>query len=465
MATGQEIVLTFQLNLADSGDSLEIFNGNIRVRVFRGPTRRKRSLLGQSSYEINGENARSYHDDEHSIDYNRNADRRNKYPYFHERRKRQQVDRVVIQGIDQVVRAVFQTDSSGTARGVSSTFEQITECGARLGRIGTFKSPDFPGNYPNNARCVWTAAFLLPQQRIVFTLNSLDLADPGDTLEFFNGDKSEARFQGMTRRKRSLGQKSHEHLIGEDARSYYKNQNDSIDHYNYDHRRYSVERRKRQQPNRVIFSGTSQDASVVFESDTSGSARGFSITFQIITTCGGQLINRVGGFRSPGFPGNYPNNARCVWTTFLRTRQRIVFDLRSVTLGDPGDSLRFFNGGATVAFIAGSSRRKRSLYNETSRKDVFGEDEDSYYDHEDNNDHYYYDGRRKKEAYIYERRKRRARNRVVIRGRNRMARVIFQTDASGTASGFRIAFRKITETDSSESERTSGSSGESSDED
>ena len=107
-------------------DSLEIFNGNIRVRVFRGPTRRKRSLLDQSSYEINGENARSYHDDEHSIDYNRNADRRNKYPYFHERRKRQQVDRVVIQGIDQVVRAVFQTDSSGTARGVSSTFEQIT---------------------------------------------------------------------------------------------------------------------------------------------------------------------------------------------------------------------------------------------------------------------------------------------------------------------------------------------------
>ena len=88
----------------------------------------------------------------------------------------------------------------------------------------------------------------------------------------------------MTRRKRSLGQKSHEHLIGEDARSYYKNQNDSIDHYNYDHRRYSVERRKRQQPNRVIFSGTSQDASVVFESDTSGSARGFSITFQIITS-------------------------------------------------------------------------------------------------------------------------------------------------------------------------------------
>lgn len=89
------------------------------------------------------------------------------------------------------------------------------------------------------------------------------------------------------------------------------------------------------------------------------------------------------------------------------------------------DLFRFFNGGVIVVFIVGLFWCKCLFYNEILCKDVFGEDEDSYYDYEDNNDYYYYDGWRKKEVYIYERWKRWVWNCVVICGRNWMVRVIF----------------------------------------
>ena len=102
--------------------------------------------------------------------------------------------------------------------------------------------------------------------------------------------------------------------------------------------------------------------------------------------------------------------------------------------------MEFFRGAVSVRRFSGFGKRKRSLYDEPSYEHVYREDEGDYYDDNDNKDYYFYDGRRKKEHYIYHRRKRTVFFTVTLNGNNQVVRVVFQSNASGSASGFRALF-------------------------
>lgn len=83
--------------------------------------------------------------------------------------------------------------------------------------------------------------------------------------------------------------------------------------------------------------------------------------------------------------------------------------------------------------------RKRSFSDEPSDREGLGEDASNYYDDGDVKDYYYYDGRRKKEQYLYQRRKRQMTLftvSVTADSDNEQVRVVFTTNANGSATGF-----------------------------
>ena len=57
-------------------------------------------------------------------------------------------------------------------------------------------------------------------------------------------------------------------------------------------------------------------AAIVFISDPSETKPGFEISYQckeMTEFCGEQLSGPSGSFHSPGYPNNYPDNAKCSW--------------------------------------------------------------------------------------------------------------------------------------------------------
>ncbi|KAL1789218.1 deleted in malignant brain tumors 1 protein, partial [Sigmodon hispidus] len=66
----------------------------------------------------------------------------------------------------------------------------------------------------------------------------------------------------------------------------------------------------------------------------------------IIYTCGGFLTQPFGNFSSPFYPGNYPNNARCVWNIEVPNNYRVTVLFRDVQLegGCSYDYIEIFDG-------------------------------------------------------------------------------------------------------------------------
>lgn len=48
------------------------------------------------------------------------------------------------------------------------------------------------------------------------------------------------------------------------------------------------------------------------------------------SSCGGLLTQPSGSFASPFYPGNYPNNARCVWDIEVPNNYRVTVVFRDV---------------------------------------------------------------------------------------------------------------------------------------
>lgn len=119
----------------------------------------------------------------------------------------------------------------------------------------------------------------------MFRIVSLDLADPGDSLQFLDSGRSIRIFRGLSRRKRSPSyrQTTHEKVLGEEEDGYYDDQ-EYVDYYYYDGRRkrepyFYQRRKKRRQQVRIVIQGRNQVASAIFQSDAAGNAAGFSTQF------------------------------------------------------------------------------------------------------------------------------------------------------------------------------------------
>lgn len=51
--------------------------------------------------------------------------------------------------------------------------------------------------------------------------------------------------------------------------------------------------------------------------------------FSVAPRCGGQLTGSSGNLKSPGYPGNYPNDIECKWTITLPRRFYLVLAFRT----------------------------------------------------------------------------------------------------------------------------------------
>ncbi|KAM7329439.1 hypothetical protein ACRRTK_011052 [Alexandromys fortis] len=181
-------------------------------------------------------------------------------------------------------------------------------CGGFLtGYSGIISSPFYPGNYPNNARCVWN--ILVPTNNYV-SLNFMDVQLEGgcsfDYILLFDGPEYNS---------------SHIARVCDGARG--------------------------------TFTSTRNFMSVVFITDGSVTRTGFRASYvsvyvpsTINYTCGGFLTQPFGNFSSPFYPANYPNNARCVWNIEVPNNYRVTLVFRDVQLegGCTYDYIEIFDG-------------------------------------------------------------------------------------------------------------------------
>ncbi|KAK3783547.1 hypothetical protein RRG08_005003, partial [Elysia crispata] len=171
----------------------------------------------------------------------------------------------------------------------SSTVPPV--CGKILtGNGGIFQSPNFPGNYPDNTRCVWTITtdpgF---QVHLNFSEFSLEEANGCSFDYVFIRDGNNQSAEMLTKK------------CG-----------------------FSIP---------CPITSTGNEMFIEFRSDGSVTKSGFQATWSADNTtistnmptptvpsstvppvCGKILTGNGGIFQSPNFPGNYPDNTRCVWT-------------------------------------------------------------------------------------------------------------------------------------------------------
>ncbi|CAM4604796.1 unnamed protein product [Caretta caretta] len=180
---------------------------------------------------------------------------------------------------------------------------------------GTFQSPFYPGNYPNNADCVWEIE-AVSNYRI--TLSFRDISTEGgrcqyDYIEIYDGPLYTSP------------------LLGKICSGSY-----------------------------LTYTSSSNLMTVRFHSNSIITNRGFRATYYTVPAdqntwphwlaqlcsrekcyyhCGGHLSGSFGEFSSPNYPHYYPNNARCIWEIQVEYNHYVnlqfdqvesVFDLRLV---------------------------------------------------------------------------------------------------------------------------------------
>ncbi|KAL9979480.1 hypothetical protein ACROYT_G017151 [Oculina patagonica] len=251
--------------------------------------------------------------------------------------------------------------SSTTPSPLPTTTEQPTtpvtvptsppgQCGGSLtSTSGTFTSPNYPGNYPNNAHCVWKITVSRGSQvRIEFV--------------YF---LTERRYDYV---KVYVGRRLVRHLTGRVGA------------------KYKI----------TSIQGTGELISIVFRSDRSVTKRGFFAKYSVqrALSCGGSLTGSSGNFKSPGYPGNYPNDVECKWTITVPRRSSLVLAFRTFETERCHDYVKIFRGSRLMRRLSGRYGRygryrggddKRFLSQENDDCDDDDDDDDDDENDDNNN--------------------------------------------------------------------------------
>ncbi|XP_060237162.1 deleted in malignant brain tumors 1 protein isoform X2 [Meriones unguiculatus] len=199
-------------------------------------------------------------------------------------------------------------------------------CGGFLYRLsGNFSSPNYPWNYPNNARCVWNIQVPSHYRVTVFFPDvQLEGGCHYDYILIYDGPEHGSP------------------LIARVCDGFHG-----------------------------TYTSTRNFMSVVFITDGSVTRKGFQARYNSTPvtvsptppwpfpttvdwrttsppdyTCGGFLTQLSGRFSSPYYPGNYPNNARCLWNIEVPNNYRVTVVFRDVQLegGCSYDYIEIFDG-------------------------------------------------------------------------------------------------------------------------
>ncbi|XP_035691408.1 deleted in malignant brain tumors 1 protein-like [Branchiostoma floridae] len=166
---------------------------------------------------------------------------------------------------------------------------------------GTFSSPNYPENYPNNQRCLYEI-IVQRNQRILLTFSDFNVERDLDFVEVYDGiDQSRGgeRYTGQT----------NVHLI----------------------------------------ESTGNAMTVVFTSDRAGTASGFNASY-ITLESGCQpvlLTGESGTFSSPDYPDNYPSNQTCRYDIVVESDKRIQLTFSVFDLERSSDFLDIYDGNST----------------------------------------------------------------------------------------------------------------------
>ncbi|XP_053093477.1 cubilin-like [Pangasianodon hypophthalmus] len=234
-------------------------------------------------------------------------------------------------------------------------------CGGNLTQSkGEFFSPNFPYNYPNNARCTWRLQG--PEQKVVsLTFTFVDLESNWDSVHMYDGLTAEDPHLGVVT----------------------ANQTNS-------------------------FNSSSRYMTVIFSSDWSWTQKGFRAEWAFIDSpscryncgnnlsvcscnsdcqdnrnccydyndycstsvpetatpssggdpCGGDLTQSQGEFFSPNFPNNYPEGTNCKWRLVSPEQQVVSLTFMSVDIescsGCGCDAVRVYDGPSTSSLLLGT---------------------------------------------------------------------------------------------------------------
>ncbi|CAH1265878.1 CUBN [Branchiostoma lanceolatum] len=219
----------------------------------------------------------------------------------------------------QTLRVRFKTDYSVTAKGFSfdysfDSIDGLGDCGvtaAISSGSGAITSPSYPSGYPDNANCVYelTAASADDVIQLFFVQFSLDSAG-GDSLRIVTTGDHHAGDTMYT---------------GDNANS-------------------------------LHVAGTS--LTLTFTSSAgSPNGDGFLATYSVLTdgailgTCGGTYTADTGTISSPGYPGNYDNNADCSYSIQVSAGHIVQLEFSTFHIAGycSGDSLTIYNGVSSSA--------------------------------------------------------------------------------------------------------------------
>ncbi|XP_064922872.1 cubilin isoform X1 [Columba livia] len=228
---------------------------------------------------------------------------------------------------------LFRSDYSVAGRGFDAYYTSLlisnstpgdTSCGGLLqGLSGSFQSPGYPNNYPNDARCVWRIQLPDPDLRVELQFLGVELEGTScmyDAIEVYDGGSPSSPLLAS--------------VCSNDARAFFS---------------------------------SGPQLTILFRTDSSITARGFEASYSSFPAsennpgagfCGGLLQGLSGSFQSPGYPNAYPNNARCEWTIQLpEPNLRVELQFLDVELEGTTcqfDAIEVYDGGSTDSPLLGS---------------------------------------------------------------------------------------------------------------
>ncbi|KAJ7357565.1 zymogen binding [Desmophyllum pertusum] len=209
------------------------------------------------------------------------------------------------------------------------------QCGGPLvGTSGNFASPNYPGNYPNNAYCVWTITVPQGSQlRIDFLFFETEKCH--DLVKVFVGRRLVRRLTG------GGGEEDNRYFKNDDGDDDNDDDDDECDDDDDDdddddrygkgkYGGYMYAAEENREARVVSIHGTGELITIVFKSDPWVTRRGFFAHYSVgQALCGGPLVAPSGNFTSPGFPANYPNNVECRWIITVPLGSTLMLNFRS----------------------------------------------------------------------------------------------------------------------------------------
>ncbi|XP_048223975.1 LOW QUALITY PROTEIN: cubilin [Perognathus longimembris pacificus] len=185
----------------------------------------------------------------------------------------------------------------------------IHGCGGELsGARGTFTSPGYPQNYPNNKECIWYIT-TEPGTHIQVTIHDIDLESHEncqyDALEIYGGpDFHSPRITQLC-----------------DQRS--------------------------TSPRQVVSSGNK--LAILFRADFHATGKGFNASWQAVPGgCGGIFHASNGEIHSPNYPNYYSSNSDCSWVIQVDQHHHVVLNFTDIDLESPDSCIMTYDGASSA---------------------------------------------------------------------------------------------------------------------